>query len=439
MIEQFRRMFDSLVQKFRHATDPEAPFESINEALEAGDYETVLKETDRIISSSRSVANVLRRRVAKTRMFNSSEEYNNFIRRHPGEAYVGWEYPSAPEAHYHRSLVYQRSGKLKSGRTELENSLREFPESAKYLTEMGQILLTMNYYEEALDHFDRAIKFDFTENEKYAYRSLIGMGQCHLETGKFDLARKSFQKALTIETDSREALSLLHLSMEVDTDPRQRAEFFLAKGNFQLAIPSFEESLDQNSQDFEMHLGIAFAYKELQQYQLAEDHIRKAFRYNPGSSQVNFALGWIYLMQDRVEDAETEFLKAVKKNPYDPGYLIGLCYTYLERVKSTDTVDSRLLQLITRAKELDPSYPEPDIVAAEYYLILDQPAKASEAIESAVKLIPNHQAAHIVAAEVFCELSDHDKAEHHLNEAEEYGRDTEEMRQLRERLKGERF
>ena len=439
MIEQFRQMLDTLVGKFRRVSDPQAPFATINSALEAGDYDSVLKETDRIISSSRSVANILRRRIAKTRMFNSSEEYNNFIRRHPSEAYVGWEFPTAPEAHYHRSLVYQRSGRLKSSRAELESSLRDFPESAKYLTEMGTVLMAMSYYKDAISHFEQALKFDFTEDEKYACKSLIGIGQCLVETGDFELARKSLHQALDIEPGDREVLSLLHLLMEVENDPRQRAEFFLAKGSYALAIPAFEEALDQNQQDFEMHLGIAYAYKEMQQYDLAEDHIRRAFRFNPGSSQVNFALAWIYLMQDRTDDAEKEFLKAVRKNPYDPGYLIGLCYAYLERLKSSDEHDQRLVQLISKAKELDPGYPEPDIVMAEYYLILEQPDKARESIEAAIKLIPSHQAAHIVAAEVFFELNDKVASNHHLSEAEEYGRDTEEMRSLRERLKGEQY
>ncbi|MGB5139812.1 MAG: hypothetical protein WBP29_14860, partial [Candidatus Zixiibacteriota bacterium] len=118
---------------------------------------------------------------------------------------------------------------------------------------------------------------------------------------------------------------------------------------------------------------------------------------------------------------------------------IGLCYAYLERLKSSDRHDQRLVQLISKAKELDPIYPEPDIVMAEYYLILDQAEKARESIEAAIKLIPSHQAAHIVAAEVFYELNDKPASNHHLSEAEEYGRDTEEMRLLRERLKGEQY
>ncbi len=439
MIEQIRQLLDSLLVKFRRASDPQAPFESINDALEAGDYDTVLKETDRIISSSRSVSHILRRRVSKTRMFNSSEEYNNFIRRHPAEAFVGWEFPMAPEAHYQRSLVYQRSGRLKSSRTELENSLRDFPESAKYLVEMGTILMAMSYHQDAIQHFEQALKYDFTEDEKYAYKSLIGLGLCFIESGEFELARKSLHQALEIEDGDREALSLLHLSMEIESDPRQRSEFFLAKGSYALAIPAFEEALDQNAQDFEMHLGIAYAYKELQQYDLAEEHIRRAFRFNPGSSQVNFALGWIYLMQDRVDEAENEFLKAVRKNPYDPGYLIGLCYAYLERLKASDGYDQRLVQLARKARELDPAFPEPDIVLAEYYLILGQTAKAKSAIEAAIKIMPSHQAAHIVAAEVNFELNDRARAQHHLSEAEEYGRDTDEMRSLRERLKGEQY
>ncbi len=440
MIEQVREFLRAVVRRIKRAGDPQASFVSISSALEAGDYDTVLRETDRIISRNSSITKILHRRVSQTMKFNSAEEYNNYIRRNPSEAFLRWEFPEAPEAHYHRSLVYQRSGRMKSSRHELENSLQEFPDSAKYLTEMGTTLLAMSFYDEAARHFDRAVECDLTERREYSHRALLGLGQCRLESGQFEAARAAFARGLEIDYDKREFHALLHMTMELESDPRQRAEFFLSKGNYPLAIQSFEESLDNNPDDFEMQMGIAYAFKETQQYARAEEHVRRAFRYNPGSSQVNFALGWVYLMQDRLDEAEAEFLKAIRKNPYDPGYLIGLAYAYLERIKSTDTEDDeRLLQLIRRAQELDASYPEPLIVLAEYYLILDRLEKASEAIDTAIRLNPSHQPAHIVAAEIYFEKEDLTKSRHHLAEAEEFGRDTEEMRHLRERLRGDSY
>ncbi len=440
MIEQLRNLVHAVVRRIRRAGDPQAPFDSINLALEAGDYDTVLRETDRIISRNSSITRILRRRVSQAMKFNSAEEYNNFIRRNPAQAFVRWEFPEASEAHYHRSLVYQRSGRLKSSRTELESSLSEFPDSSKYLTEMGLTLAAMSYRDEAVRYFERAVECDLTESREYSHKALLGLGQCLLEAGRTTAAREAFLRALELDYDKREVHSLLHLTMELESDPRQRAEFLLGKANYEAAREAFEEALNLNPVDFEMLMGVAYNFKEMQQYDKAEEFIRRAFRSNPGSSQVNFALAWVYLMQDRIDDSEAEFVKAIRKNPYDPGYLIGLAYAHLERIKSTDAEDDeRLLQLVRRAQELDPSYPEPLIVIAEYNLILNRLDKAAEAIDTAIRLNPAHQPAHIVAAEVFFEKGEHQRAQHHLGEAEEYGRDTEEMRLLRERLRGESY
>ncbi len=440
MFGRVREFIEAAVKRVKGMSNPEAPFAQINLALENGDYDSVLRETERIIARNRSISRVMSRRVSRSRMFNSSEEYNNFLRRNPGEAFISWEYPEAPEAHYHRSLVFQRSGRLKSSRGELENCLQEFPDSAKYLIEMGQTLQIMGYCDEAGLHFERALRCDLTEKRTYSHRAYIGIGLCCLELGRFKEARDAFERAWQLGIDNREVGGYLHLLMDLETDPRQRAQFFLAKGHFELALTAFEEALDFCPADFEMQNGIAFALKELQRYDDAIEHLRRAFRSNPGSSQTNFALGWVYLMKEDVDEAQEEFLKAIRKNPYDPSYLIGLAYCYLERMKATDHPDDeRLLQLVKRAQELDPSYSEPLIVVAEYHLILDQLDKAREAIDAAIALNPSHQAAHIVAAEIHLEQEDPHKATFHLGEAEEYGRDTDEMRMLRERIQGERY
>ncbi|MGB8225543.1 MAG: hypothetical protein WCE45_01565, partial [Sedimentisphaerales bacterium] len=133
-------------ERFQRHADPETQFEMINDALEEGDFETVLQETDKIISRSRYVSNFSGRLLAKTRFFNSSEEYNNYLRCHPTQSYISWEFPLAPEAHFQRALVFQKSGRLRSSREEIEKSLMEFPDSAKYLVELGFILFNMKQY-----------------------------------------------------------------------------------------------------------------------------------------------------------------------------------------------------------------------------------------------------------------------------------------------------
>ena len=144
-----KELAEAILGRFRTYRNPETQFEMINDALEDGDFETVLEETEKIISRSSYISKLTGRVRAKTRFFNSSEEYNNYLLRHPTQSYVSWEFPLAPEAHFHRALVFQKSGRLKSSREELEKSLMEFPDSSKYLVELGFILFNMKQYREA--------------------------------------------------------------------------------------------------------------------------------------------------------------------------------------------------------------------------------------------------------------------------------------------------
>jgi tetratricopeptide (TPR) repeat protein len=434
----FKQLMGAIRERFRRHADPETQFEMINDALEDGDFETVLEETDKIISRSRYVSNFAGRVLAKTRFFNSSEEYNNYLLRHPTQSYISWEFPLAPEAHFHRAMVFQKSGRLKSSREEIEKSLMEFPDSAKYLVELGFILFNMKQYSDAAAAFERALENDLTDDRLYSSRAQIGLGLLHLEQADYRGAKRCLNEARRLSPDNREVMAHLHLLSELETDPRQRADYFLGVGSFDSAMEAFNEALLQNPNDFDMHLGIAFTYKELQQFDLAEKHIKKAFQYNPGSAQVNFALGWTYLMQDRPELAEEEIIKAIRKNPYDGGFYVGLAYVYLERARAGEIIEAdKLISATTRAAELDPHYPESYMILAEYYQLEENLAAARKAIESAVRISPNNQSAHILAAEIYLELGRKKRSMHHLNEAADFGRDTEEMRQLRDRLQGE--
>lgn len=438
MKASLRKLLAVVRARFFGHSDPEAQFEMINDALEEGDFETVLEETDKIISRSRYLSNFTGRLLAKTRFFNSSEEYNNYLLRYPAQSYISWEFPLAPEAHFHRAMVFQKSGRLKSSREEIEKSLVDFPDSAKYLVELGFILFNMKQYQDAAATFAKAIENDLTDDRLYSSRAQIGLGLLHLEQADYRGAKRCLNEARRLSPENREVLAHLHLLAEIENDPRQRADYFLGVGSFESALEAFNEALLQNPNDFDMHLGIAFACKELQKFELAEKHIKKAFQFNPGSSQVNFALGWTYLMLERPEQAEEEILKAIRKNPYDGSYYVGLAYVYLERVRGGEIIDAdKLINAAKRSSELDPHYPESHMILAEYYLLEGDLAAARKAIETAVRISPNNQSAHILAAEIYLELGRKKRSMHHLNEAADFGRDTEEMQMLRQRLQGE--
>ena len=438
MIQGLKALLEAVWLRVRPLPDPKSQFEKIDEALTEGDYQMVLSETQKIIRRSGYFSSVFNHLRSKALLFNTSEEYNNYIKRHPAQSYMRWEYPTAPEAHYHRAVAYQKSGRLRSSREEIQKSLVEFPDSAKYLVEEGFILVAMKDYAQALQSFQKAIERDLTDGSCHAARAYLGLGMVHMEQADFTSARLAFLETRRVQPSNPDVLSHLHLLADLENDYRQRAEFFLSIGNYHLAVTSFLEALELNPGDFEMRLGIAYAYKELQNYALAEKHLKKAFQCNPQSAQVNFALGWVYLMQEECDKAEAEMQKAIRKNPYDAGYLVGQAYVFLDRVKEGSEIDGdKVMSATQRAIDLDPQFPEPHIIRADYFLSIGSPGDAKEAITKALRIMPSNQTAHVLAAEIYLELGSKKKSLHHLDEAADFGKDTEEMQVLRERLKGD--
>jgi tetratricopeptide (TPR) repeat protein len=423
-----------LLSTYRSGGTPTEQFDLINSALEQGDYQTVFRETSKIIARYDGLSRIFSR-TSKKMFFNSDEEYNNYIHRFPGRSFIAWEFPVAPEAHYQRALAYERSGRLRSSREEIERSLADFPTSSKYLVELGYILLEMKYFEEAGSCFESAIVNDLTNSREYEAAARQGLGLTALELGDFVAARRSFIDSWRIGGSNRELISYLQLLSEVERDPRQRAEFYLARGSWDLALNAFRDALVVNPQDYEMHLGIAYVLKELDRFEQAEKHIKRAFRYNPSGSESNFALGWVYMVQERYQLAEAEFHKAIGKNRYDPGYFVGLALLYLEQVKEGNTeASAKLMSAINRALELDSGYPEPYLVRAEYYLHNKELPKALRAVHRAIALAPGTQGAHVLASEIYLEMGHKRRSLYHLEEAADFGRDTEQMRSLRSRL-----
>lgn len=423
-----------LLSTYRPSGAPTEQFGIINDALEQGDYQTVFRETSKIIAHYDGLNRIFTR-TGKKMFFNSDEEYNNYIRRFPGRSFIAWEYPVGPEAHYQRALAYERSGRLRSSRQEIERSLADFPTSSKYLAELGYILLEMKYFEEAGSCFESAIVNDLTNSREYEAAARQGLGLTALELGDFAAARRSFIESWRVGGSNRELISYLQLLSEIERDPRQRAEFYLARFSWDQALSAFQEALAVNPQDYEMHLGIAYVFKELERFELAEKHIKKAFRCNPSGSESNFALGWVYMMQERYQLAEAEFHKAIAKNRYDPGYFAGLALLYLEQLKDgSPEVSAKLTSALNRALELDTGYPEPYLIKAEFYLQSKEMPKALRSVHRAIALAPGSQGAHVLASEIYFEMGHKRRSLFHLEEAADFGRDTEQMRSLRSRL-----
>jgi Tfp pilus assembly protein PilF len=88
---------------------------------------------------------------------------------------------------------------------------------------------------------------------------------------------------------------------------RQLAEAKLAKGEVEIAIGQYKESLELYPDDAETHFGLAEGYLRKRKLDLAEHHLKEAARIQPGHHEARLNLGVIYLVEQRWPEAMAVF------------------------------------------------------------------------------------------------------------------------------------
>ncbi len=104
--------------------------------------------------------------------------------------------------------------------------------------------------------------------------------------------------------------------------PLKKARRMLLKGNYKPALEQFQRYVEQHPDDSEGHFWVGTAYLELQEPAKAIASFKRAVELNDrrglDGAQVRVNLGNALLTLDRVDDAITEYKRALKIDPYEP-------------------------------------------------------------------------------------------------------------------------
>ena len=137
--------------------------------------------------------------------------------------------------------------------------------------------------------------------------------------------------------------SALHLSA------RQKAEFLLARKQYEGALVAYKSLLNEESEDSALFRGLVKAYEGAGQLKEAEEYVKDYLSGHSGSSAAHYGLGYIYYLKGDDDRAQARFEEAVRLragnalawNNWGASISRTKSYTYaVDKVKEAIRLDS---------------------------------------------------------------------------------------------------
>ena len=110
------------------------------------------------------------------------------------------------------------------------------------------------------------------------------------------------------------------------------ANAYLKLNDVENAIKAYKRAISLNTTNDELHIKLGNLYYTQERYQEAQNEYEKAVELNP-TAQSHYSLGQAYLETGNYVDAQTQFAKVHRLDPESPNgrYGIGLAYSKQER------------------------------------------------------------------------------------------------------------
>ncbi len=172
------------------------------------------------------------------------------------------------------------------------------PEEPLYHFELGSAYFTDNKLEEAETEYLTTLRLQ--ENFVEAYRRL---GRLYMSQGKWDKAIHHFKDVLKKSGVSNP--HQIHNWLAIS---------YYAKGKISLAEKAWRDALDI-SENSEIRLNLALAYKANERYDLATESLLKAIELDPDLVRAHFELAQLYLKSNEKDLATKHFDQVIELEP----------------------------------------------------------------------------------------------------------------------------
>ena len=187
-------------------------------------------------------------------------------------------------------------------------------------------------------------------------------------------------RALAYSTDA------IGLSPHTASVWNERAQIYLASGDYEQARETYQTSLNQDSEYVQTYLFLGEVYKAQRKGDKAEEAFQQAIKANPKAVQPHLYLGQLHIQQQEWEKAAEAYQQAAEVNPKSVEAYSGLGYVY------TQLGDlEAALQAYAKAVELQPKDFTNRKNLAILYQQLGQLDNAIREAKEALELAPESQ------------------------------------------------
>ena len=316
----------------------------------------------------------------------------------------------AAENWFEKGRYYEQSGDWTSAEAAYGAFVKQNPQSAEGLSNLGVVLSHQGKYDQAIEIYKRAVKL-----LPASFPIHLNLGLAYFKTGKRAEAEREFRFCVHKDRSNAQARQMLAITL-LESD--QYAE----------AAPLFESLLP--SADFTVRLGLATAYVRLQRTADAQRLLAELMQ-SENSAEVQSVLGQAYFAENDFDKAEAAFRAALTLNPELPSlhFFLGAVKwkqqdadaameQWREELKidpasfeATFTLGAALAEkgdsqqadlLLRKALELRPRHPATLFYLGKIAAKQHRP-EALAWLEQSVRLDPRNRAAHFLLSRIYKE------------------------------------
>lgn len=205
----------------------------------------------------------------------------------------------SPEAFrlFQKAMARRAAGRFSEAETALRKCMELDWNSSEIRIAMGVTCLEKGVPEEAVTHFDEALKIAPDHAE-----ALLGLGNCHRELSRYQAARSAYQTVLDLRSDHIEALRGMALTF--------RDEF-----RWKEALRYYQKASELKPGNAELMLSIGNLKKAMGDSEGAENAYREVLEREPNNPRAHLFLGLLLLLDGNFQDGWKEYEWRWKTEP----------------------------------------------------------------------------------------------------------------------------
>ena len=315
---------------------------------------------------------------------------------------------------YARAVELQQHGKLQDARSAYETLLKTSPARVDALSNLGLVYGQLGEYDLAIRTFRKALA---AAPDQPVVRFNIAL--TYLQAEQFENARQEFVAIVKAQPDNPNAHHLLALALlKLGRVPDGIVELEIAQKSLpddedlactlasayiqtkQLApARDIVESALSRSDSAPAHFISGSYYLATRGYRQSLDHLRRAHELNPNLPDLGIALADAYALTDSQDLAVAMFEKELKANPLDYTANAFLGWLYLE---AQETAKAEVY--LKRAVQTKPDDPDLLFQVARLARQQDHQQEAAGLLERVIKAKPDYTPAHVLLAQTYIKL-----------------------------------